>query len=424
MKMHVGEEDNEIGGGQHTHHPHYNSYNKHDSSGGRGGGGRGGGGGGGGGGNCDGIERRMVDITRDKPIKVNVRVQVPVRDHPKFNFVGKLLGPKGNSLKRLQEETGCKMAVLGRGSMKDRQKEEELRVSGDPKFSHLMEDLHVEISAYATPAEAHARIAWALAEVGRFLVPDYNDDIRQEQMWEMQILSTQQGREGSYQTTDAPSSPETGSEAASSPTSSITANSLEGQESSAPRPSPSPPHPASLKAQGAPLQAVTPTLGGRKRPLLPGARPAMSPVKRTVMTLLARARAAQNKEPLQPPPSIVGSGNHPQSPTSIIQATLQMPTGGGCLQPGTQQVSQQVVPPGVGQQVQPQQIQLVGQSVPQQTAQHTPAPQQRQTIIPQHSQHQVLPPALHGLIHAQRAAGGPTVVPMLREDFMAGVNLV
>lgn len=49
--------------------------------------------------------------------------------------------------------------------------EEELRVSGDPKFSHLMEDLHVEISAYATPAEAHARIAYALAEVRRFLVP-------------------------------------------------------------------------------------------------------------------------------------------------------------------------------------------------------------------------------------------------------------
>jgi hypothetical protein len=39
-----------------------------------------------------------------------------------FNFVGKLLGPKGNSMKRLQEETMCKMAVLGKGSMKDRQK--------------------------------------------------------------------------------------------------------------------------------------------------------------------------------------------------------------------------------------------------------------------------------------------------------------
>lgn len=39
-----------------------------------------------------------------------------------FNFVGKLLGPKGNSLKRLQEDTITKMAILGRGSMRDRNK--------------------------------------------------------------------------------------------------------------------------------------------------------------------------------------------------------------------------------------------------------------------------------------------------------------
>lgn len=65
----------------------------------------------------------------------------------------------------------CKMAVLGRGSMKDRQKEDELRMNGDPRYSHLDEDLHVEISTFAPPAEAHARIAYALAEVRRFLVP-------------------------------------------------------------------------------------------------------------------------------------------------------------------------------------------------------------------------------------------------------------
>lgn len=46
-----------------------------------------------------------------------------------------------------------------------------MRASGDPKFSHLTEDLHVEISAYATPAEAYARIAYALVAVRRFLVP-------------------------------------------------------------------------------------------------------------------------------------------------------------------------------------------------------------------------------------------------------------
>lgn len=74
-------------------------------------------------------------------------------------------------MKRLQEETMCKMAVLGRGSMKDRKKEEDLRSSGDPRYIHLLEDLHVEISTFAAPAEAHARIAYALAEVRRFIVP-------------------------------------------------------------------------------------------------------------------------------------------------------------------------------------------------------------------------------------------------------------
>jgi hypothetical protein len=49
--------------------------------------------------------------------------------------------------------------------------EEELRASADPKYAHFNDDLHVEITAFAPPAEAHARIAYALAEVRKFLVP-------------------------------------------------------------------------------------------------------------------------------------------------------------------------------------------------------------------------------------------------------------
>jgi len=102
-----------------------------------------------------------------------------------FNFVGKLLGPKGNSLRRLQEETLCKMTVLGRNSMRDRAKEEELRSSKDPKYAHLNSDLHVEISTIAPPAEAYARIAYAMAELRKYLIPDSNDIIRQEQLREL-----------------------------------------------------------------------------------------------------------------------------------------------------------------------------------------------------------------------------------------------
>lgn len=36
-----------------------------------------------------------------------------------FNFVGRLLGPRGNSLKRVEASTECRVLIRGRGSIKD-----------------------------------------------------------------------------------------------------------------------------------------------------------------------------------------------------------------------------------------------------------------------------------------------------------------
>merc|ERR1711874_132860 len=87
------------------------------------------------------------------------------------------------------------MAVLGKGSMRDKQKEAELRNSCDPKHCHLQEDLHVEITAFSSPAEAHARIAYALSEVRKYMIPDSNDDIRQRQIREIQIIKKMENKE-------------------------------------------------------------------------------------------------------------------------------------------------------------------------------------------------------------------------------------
>ncbi|KAF6197825.1 hypothetical protein GE061_008793 [Apolygus lucorum] len=112
------------------------------------------------------------DLSRDRPIRASVKISLPIKEHPRFNFVGKLLGPKGSTLKRLQEETMTKMAILGRGSMRDKNKEDECRASLDPKYSHLSDELHVEIFATGPPAEAHARLSYALVEVKKYLTPD------------------------------------------------------------------------------------------------------------------------------------------------------------------------------------------------------------------------------------------------------------
>lgn len=163
----------------------------------------------------------LLDIHKGRPIKLQVKVLVPVKDHPNFNFVGKLLGPKGNSLKRLQEETQTKMAVLGRGSMRDKNKEEELRQMNDPKFSHLFEDLHVEITAFAPAAEAYSRMAVALTELKPFLVPDYYDEIRQTQLRELAILNKNRNQDSALDNAGADqlSSPSGEQEALTTPTS-------------------------------------------------------------------------------------------------------------------------------------------------------------------------------------------------------------
>lgn len=36
-----------------------------------------------------------------------------------FNFIGRLLGPRGHSLKRVEATTGCRVFIRGKGSIKD-----------------------------------------------------------------------------------------------------------------------------------------------------------------------------------------------------------------------------------------------------------------------------------------------------------------
>lgn len=55
-------------------------------------------------------------------IQLQEKLYVPVDEHPEYNFVGRLLGPRGMTAKQLEQETGCKIMIRGRGSMRDKKK--------------------------------------------------------------------------------------------------------------------------------------------------------------------------------------------------------------------------------------------------------------------------------------------------------------
>ncbi|TRY98332.1 hypothetical protein DNTS_025957 [Danionella cerebrum] len=112
-----------------------------------------------------------LDLFANKNVRVRERVLIPVKQYPRFNFVGKILGPQGSTIKRLQEDTGAKISVLGKGSMRDKNKEEELRKGGDPKYAHLGMELHVFVEVFAPIPDCYLRMAHAMDEVKKFLMP-------------------------------------------------------------------------------------------------------------------------------------------------------------------------------------------------------------------------------------------------------------
>ena len=76
-----------------------------------------------------------------RPAKKNRKILVPVQQYPGYNFIGLIIGPRGNTQKRMQQESGAKIALRGKGSVKDGRAG---RAGFDPAEN---EELHVLITA-------------------------------------------------------------------------------------------------------------------------------------------------------------------------------------------------------------------------------------------------------------------------------------
>ncbi|KAI3531809.1 zinc knuckle [Colletotrichum filicis] len=77
-----------------------------------------------------------------RPTKTQEKVYVPVNDYPEINFIGLLIGPRGNTLKKMEGESGAKIAIRGKGSVKEGKGR-----SDAAHASNQEEDLHCLIMA-------------------------------------------------------------------------------------------------------------------------------------------------------------------------------------------------------------------------------------------------------------------------------------
>src|SRR5882762_5812814 len=64
------------------------------------------------------------------------KVYIPVKEFPEINFFGLLVGPRGNSLKKMERDSGAKISIRGKGSVK------EGKARPDQYADDAEEDLH------------------------------------------------------------------------------------------------------------------------------------------------------------------------------------------------------------------------------------------------------------------------------------------
>ena len=117
------------------------------------------------------------------------KVFVPVKEFPEYNFVGRILGPRGMTAKQLEQETGCKIMVRGKGSMRDKKKEDANK--GKPNWEHLNDELHVLIQCEDAANRVDVKIARAVEEVKKLLVPspEGEDELKKKQLMELAIIN-------------------------------------------------------------------------------------------------------------------------------------------------------------------------------------------------------------------------------------------
>ncbi|KAJ7737153.1 hypothetical protein DFH07DRAFT_95842 [Mycena maculata] len=108
------------------------------------------------------------------------RVYIPAKEFPEINFFGLLVGPRGNSLKKMERESGAKISIRGRGSVKE----------GKTQFADdAEEDLHCFVTA-----DSQDKVAACVKLINEVITmaastPESQNDHKRNQLRELAILT-------------------------------------------------------------------------------------------------------------------------------------------------------------------------------------------------------------------------------------------
>ncbi|KAK7263855.1 hypothetical protein RJT34_31452 [Clitoria ternatea] len=118
-----------------------------------------------------------------RPPKLQKKLYIPMKEYPGYNFIGLIIGPRGNTQKRMEKETGAKIVIRGKGSVKEGRLQQKRDLKPDPSEN---EDLHVLVEA-----ETQESLEAAAGMVEKLLQPvdEVLNEHKRQQLRELAALN-------------------------------------------------------------------------------------------------------------------------------------------------------------------------------------------------------------------------------------------
>ncbi|VDN25118.1 unnamed protein product [Gongylonema pulchrum] len=119
--------------------------------------------------------------------RVVMQEMVLIPERPNTKFIGRIIGPRGSTVKQLEIQTGCRIVIRGRGSVKDPRREAYLRNRAG--WEHLWGPLHVLITAADYSEERCLRkLTDGVFCINALLSTD-NDELKRRQLIQLAIMN-------------------------------------------------------------------------------------------------------------------------------------------------------------------------------------------------------------------------------------------
>ncbi|KAI9270919.1 hypothetical protein EDC94DRAFT_555147 [Helicostylum pulchrum] len=119
-----------------------------------------------------------------RPTKTQEKVYIPDKEFPEINFIGQLIGPRGNTLKNMESESGAKISIRGRGSVKEGKSRTDAASNSGQE-----EDLHCLVTA-----DTEDKVRKAVKLIEKVIetsasVPEGQNELKRNQLRELAALN-------------------------------------------------------------------------------------------------------------------------------------------------------------------------------------------------------------------------------------------